>query len=92
MADMMRINNTSMKKPALIRSRAARQASRKSLEQGRWVSLARAVLFQAIDDAAHGARVELEDLRPWAVVARLPLFYVRRAIQEANETIPLTAA
>ncbi|MEX2303895.1 MAG: hypothetical protein WD733_23320 [Bryobacterales bacterium] len=92
MIEMIPTRNTSIKKPAGFRPRAARQTGRTPLEQDRWASLARAVLLQAIDDAAHGARVEFEDLRPWAVVARLPSFYVRRAIQRANEAAPLTAA
>jgi hypothetical protein len=92
MVHIAQTKNTSMKQPAVIRPRPAQQASRISLEEDRWACLARAVLFQAVDDAARGERVEFEDLRPWAVVARMPLFEVRRAIQRANQATPLTAA
>lgn len=88
----MQAKNTSGNKPAMTPSRRAHQASGLSRQEDRWASLARAVLFQALDDAASGARVEFEELRPWAVVARLPLYEVRRAIRKASEATPLTAA
>jgi hypothetical protein len=92
MVHTMQTKNTSGNKLAMRPSRSAHQASGLSRQEDRWASLARAVLFQAVDDAARGERIEFEDLRAWAVVARLPLYEVRRAIQRASEATPLTAA
>lgn len=84
-------NHTAQRFENVIAFRPSGARAGAPVEPHKWESLAKAVLRQAIDDAAAGQIVDSKGLRAWAAVAGIPWVSVECAIESAYATAPTAA-